>query len=57
LRTRYLLPVEVHGVRRDIAQQVHPRQLPLHGMAPAMLRERLARLLERQEVGRAPAHA
>lgn len=57
LRARYLLPAEVHGVRRDIAQQVHPRQLPLHGMATAMLRDRLARLLENREVGRAPAHA
>ncbi|MFE6689170.1 1-deoxy-D-xylulose-5-phosphate synthase N-terminal domain-containing protein [Streptomyces sp. NPDC057743] len=57
LRARYLLPVEVHGVRRDIAQQVHRRQLPLHGMAPEMLRERLALLLESREVERAPAHA
>ncbi|GAB7110190.1 hypothetical protein JCM4814A_85050 [Streptomyces phaeofaciens JCM 4814] len=57
LRSRHLLPVEVHGVRRDIARQVHARQLPLHGMAPDMLRERLARLLESREAGRAPAHA
>ncbi|NBM18202.1 1-deoxy-D-xylulose-5-phosphate synthase N-terminal domain-containing protein [Streptomyces sp. GC420] len=57
LRTRYLLPAEVHGVRRDIAQQVHPRQLELHGMSPVALRERLSRLLESREAGRAPAHA
>ncbi|GAA4931206.1 1-deoxy-D-xylulose-5-phosphate synthase N-terminal domain-containing protein [Streptomyces coeruleoprunus] len=57
LRSEYLLPVEVHGVRRDIANLVHPRQLPLHGMSTAMLRERLSGLLESREAGRAPAHA
>ncbi|MEU7636768.1 1-deoxy-D-xylulose-5-phosphate synthase N-terminal domain-containing protein [Streptomyces sp. NPDC039016] len=57
LRAEYLLPVEVHGVRRDIANQVHARQLPLHGMTPTVLRERLAALLKSREAGRAPAHA
>ncbi|MFE9775829.1 1-deoxy-D-xylulose-5-phosphate synthase N-terminal domain-containing protein [Streptomyces sp. NPDC005931] len=59
LRSRYLLPVDVHAVRRDIANRVHPRQLALHGMDPGRLRERLAALLatDSREAGRAPAHA
>ncbi|MFD8292855.1 1-deoxy-D-xylulose-5-phosphate synthase N-terminal domain-containing protein [Streptomyces lavendulae] len=58
LRARHLLPVEVHAVRRDIATRVHRNQLPLHGMSPGALRERLARLLENREgSGHAPAYA
>ncbi|MFE3765912.1 1-deoxy-D-xylulose-5-phosphate synthase N-terminal domain-containing protein [Streptomyces sp. NPDC059104] len=58
LRARHLLPVEVHAVRRDIATRVHRHQLPLHGMSPGLLRERLARLLENREgSGHAPAYA
>lgn len=58
LRARHLLPVEVHAVRRDIATRVHRHQLPLHGMSPGPLRERLARLLENREgSGHAPAYA
>ncbi|MEU2832855.1 1-deoxy-D-xylulose-5-phosphate synthase N-terminal domain-containing protein [Streptomyces lavendulae] len=58
LRARHLLPVEVHAVRRDIATRVHRNQLPLHGMSPGPLRERLARLLENREgSGHAPAYA
>lgn len=58
LRARHLLPVEVHAVRRDIATRVHRHQLPLHGMSPGALRERLARLLENREgSGHAPAYA
>lgn len=57
LRSEHLLPVEVHAVRRDIANRVHQRQLPLHGMSVGMLRERLAALRESREAGHAPAHA
>ncbi|WP_421107715.1 1-deoxy-D-xylulose-5-phosphate synthase N-terminal domain-containing protein [Streptomyces sp. NEAU-S77] len=41
LRTKYLLPAEVHGVQRDIANRVHDKQLRLHRMSPAQLRELL----------------
>ncbi|MGW5115639.1 1-deoxy-D-xylulose-5-phosphate synthase N-terminal domain-containing protein [Streptomyces noursei] len=37
LRTTYLLPARVHGVRQDIANRVHDRQLRLHGMGPEQL--------------------
>lgn len=38
LRARHLLDATVHGVRRDIANLVHDRQLALHGMDPDQLR-------------------
>ncbi|GAA3486473.1 1-deoxy-D-xylulose-5-phosphate synthase N-terminal domain-containing protein [Streptomyces cremeus] len=58
LRSEYLLPVDVHAVRRDIATRAHHHQLPLHGMSTAQLRDRLVRLLERREEAvHAPAYA
>ncbi|WP_437312955.1 1-deoxy-D-xylulose-5-phosphate synthase N-terminal domain-containing protein [Sorangium sp. So ce385] len=56
LRAKYLLPIEVHGIRHDIANRVHARQLALHGMDPQTLRGLLARL-DAKEVDHAPAHA
>ncbi|GAA2474894.1 hypothetical protein GCM10010406_08760 [Streptomyces thermolineatus] len=41
LRARHLLDATVHGVRGDIATLVHDRQLAVHGMDPASLRELL----------------
>ncbi|MEU8774274.1 1-deoxy-D-xylulose-5-phosphate synthase N-terminal domain-containing protein [Streptomyces sp. NPDC048606] len=58
LRAHHLLPLEVHAVRADIDTRVHRRQLPLHGMGPGQLRERLARLADqRKGTGHAPAYA
>ncbi|MFE0475071.1 1-deoxy-D-xylulose-5-phosphate synthase N-terminal domain-containing protein [Streptomyces sp. NPDC058947] len=37
LRSRYLLPVTVHGVEKDIDNCVHDEQLRRHGMSPAQL--------------------
>lgn len=57
LRSKYLLPVEVHGVRQDIANCVHDQQLRRHAMSVPMLRARLAALLGTQEAVGATAHA
>ncbi|MEU7580899.1 1-deoxy-D-xylulose-5-phosphate synthase N-terminal domain-containing protein [Streptomyces sp. NPDC041068] len=46
LRTKYLLPAQVHGVRQDIANSVHDRQLRLHGMSSEQLGELLRGLGE-----------
>ncbi|MDI3282574.1 1-deoxy-D-xylulose-5-phosphate synthase N-terminal domain-containing protein [Polyangium sp. 15x6] len=56
LRAKYLLPLEVHGIRHDIANRVHARQLALHGMDPQTLRGLLTRLGS-QEVDDVPAYA
>ncbi|QUH01950.1 transketolase [Saccharopolyspora erythraea] len=42
LRAKYLLPLRVHGVREDIANVVHDRQLVRHGMSPQQLRKLLS---------------
>ncbi|MGW5823082.1 1-deoxy-D-xylulose-5-phosphate synthase N-terminal domain-containing protein, partial [Streptomyces noursei] len=68
LRTTYLLPARVHGVRQDIANRVHDRQLRLHGMGPEQLDALLRGLTGRpdatattadgfEEGARATAHA
>lgn len=57
LRARYLLRARVHGVRGDIVNIVHDRQLEHHGMDPATLRRLLGADLRTEVAAGAGARA